>query len=262
MIDPELTRLLFFVGTFLICATWEWLLPKKKLTQNKSVRWLNNIAIISLGSVLVSVLLPIVAYQAAVYATNEGIGLFHYLSTPTVLTIVFSVLLLDFAIYIQHIVFHRVPILWRLHRVHHADQDIDLTTGSRFHPIEILLSMLIKVSIVIALGIPPIAVVVFEVLLNVSAMFNHSNGKLSSKIDAAVRMLIVTPDMHRVHHSIMVKETHSNFGFFLSVWDKIFGTYIEQPKQGHDGMTIGLPKFRSSREQWLDRMLTQPFRKD
>ncbi|MGF1720962.1 sterol desaturase family protein [Vibrio kyushuensis] len=261
MANPELVRLMFFILTFVLCATWEWVLPKKSLTQSKWVRWINNIALISLSSALVSILLPVVAYQAAVYSAQQNIGLLNQISLPITPTLIFSILLLDLAIYCQHVIFHRIPILWRLHQVHHADQDIDMTTGSRFHPIEIILSMLIKIVIVMSLGIPATAVVIFEVILNVSAMFNHSNARLYMPVDKAMRKLIVTPDMHRVHHSIIVKETHSNFGFFLSIWDRLFKTYIAQPSLGHDEMTIGLPKFRTTREQWLDKILTQPFRK-
>ncbi|MEZ9232731.1 sterol desaturase family protein [Vibrio amylolyticus] len=259
--DHELLRLVFFVLTFVLCATWEWLTPKKGLTQNKLTRWANNLALISISSILVSLLLPIVAYQAASYAMSNGIGLFNQFSIPFVVVLFVSILILDFAIYCQHVIFHRVPILWRLHRVHHADQDIDMTTGARFHPIEIILSMLVKMGVVVLLGIPPTAVIVFEIILNVSAMFNHSNARLYPSVDRLVRKWIVTPDMHRVHHSVIVKETHSNFGFFLSVWDRWFKTYTAQPKLGHDDMVIGLPIFKGAREQWLDKMLTQPFRK-
>ncbi|OIQ26313.1 sterol desaturase family protein [uncultured Vibrio sp.] len=261
MMDPEFLRLTFFVLTFVVCASWEWLAPKKALTQSKTIRWLNNIALISMSSLLVAVLLPVAAYQAAVYAMNNDIGLLNQFSLPTSLSVFVSILFLDLAIYFQHLIFHRVPMLWRLHRVHHADQDIDMTTGSRFHPIEIILSMVIKITVVVALGIPAMAVIVFEIILNVSAMFNHSNARLYGTSDKFIRKLIVTPDMHRVHHSVIVKETHSNFGFFLSIWDRLFGTYTAQPKHGHGKMTIGLPMFKGTREQWLDKMLTQPFRK-
>ena len=261
MSNPESTRLMFFVITFLLCALWEWVLPKKVLSQSKVLRWGNNILLVSLNSVLVTFFLPIVAYQAAMYAMEEQIGLFNQVSIPVFPMLLISVLLLDLTIYGQHILFHRLPLLWRLHQVHHADQDIDMTTGARFHPIEIILSMLIKIFVVLLLGIPASAVIIFEIILNVSAMFNHSNARLGMSIDKQLRKVVVTPDMHRVHHSVIVKETHSNFGFFLSIWDRWFGTYISQPKLGHNEMQIGLPKFRSSREQWLDRMLTQPFRK-
>ncbi|MGC9458293.1 sterol desaturase family protein [Vibrio genomosp. F10] len=261
MNNPESIRLIFFVSIFMLCAIWEWVLPRKRLTQSKSVRWLNNIGLVSLNSVLLAVLFPVVAYQAAQYATINEIGLFNRTSMPAFLTLIVSVLLLDLAIYCQHAVFHKIPFLWRLHQVHHADQDIDMTTGARFHPVEIILSMFIKIAIVMIVGIPASAVVIFEVLLNGSAMFNHSNARLHPTIDSVLRKWIVTPDMHRVHHSIIARETHSNFGFFLSIWDRLFNTYIAQPKQGHDQMTIGLPVFRSKREQWLDKMLTQPFRK-
>ena len=204
--------------------------------------------------------MPLLAIEAALWAEKANIGLFHWLSMPNWLSITIAVILLDFAIYCQHVLFHHVSWLWRLHRMHHADQDIDVTTGARFHPIEILMSMWIKMAIIVSFGISPLAVLVFEIILNASAMFNHSNAKLSLSIDAWLRKWLVTPDMHRVHHSVIVQETHSNFGFFLSVWDRIFHTYRAQPELGHDNVVIGIPAFQSPREQWLDKMLLQPFR--
>jgi sterol desaturase/sphingolipid hydroxylase (fatty acid hydroxylase superfamily) len=170
-----------------------------------------------------------------------------------------AVVVLDMAIYFQHRLFHAVPVLWRLHRMHHADLDLDVTTGARFHPLEILLSMAIKVAVVIALGAPAVAVVLFEILLNASSMFNHANLRLPLAVDGALRWLIVTPDVHRVHHSVIRAETDSNFGFSLSWWDRLFGTWRAQPEKGHDGMTIGLPVFRNPEQLRLDRMLVQPF---
>ncbi|KGY11199.1 sterol desaturase [Vibrio tubiashii] len=260
MQNPEMIRLSFFLSVLVLCAIWEWLTPRKKLTQSKLYRWLNNLGLIAFNSMCLSLLMPILALEAAIYAANNGLGLLNQLQVPIYVELLIAVVLLDLAIYLQHLVFHRVPILWRLHRMHHADQDIDVTTGTRFHPIEILLSMWIKVGLVMTLGISPIAVVVFEIILNASAMFNHSNAYLTLKLDNWLRKMIVTPDMHRVHHSVLVKETHSNFGFFLSIWDRAFGTYLDQPEQGHDGVKIGLPLFQSPNEQRLDKMLTQPFR--
>jgi sterol desaturase/sphingolipid hydroxylase (fatty acid hydroxylase superfamily) len=193
-------------------------------------------------------------------ASDSNIGLFNQLDLAPWLIITVSVLLLDMVIYLQHLLFHRIPLLWRLHRLHHADQDIDVTTAARFHPIEIILSVWIKIAAVMLLGVPPIAVIIFEVVLNVSAMFNHSNARMPLRLDAIIRRVIVTPDMHRVHHSIIKRETHSNFGFFLSIWDQLFRTYRPQPELGHDGCTIGIDQFRTSREQYLDKMLSQPFR--
>ncbi|AMG04561.1 sterol desaturase family protein [Vibrio mimicus] len=256
----ELIRLGIFFAVLLICALWESNHPRKTLSQSKLVRWLNNLGLVSFNSVLLSVLMPFLAFSAAQWAQTHQFGLLYWLEIPSILALVISVVLLDAVIYWQHLLFHRIPLLWRLHRMHHADQDIDVTTGSRFHPLEILISAWIKIGAVTLLGVSTIAVVVFEVLLNASAMFNHSNAKLSYKIDQWLRLLVVTPDMHRVHHSVLVHETHSNFGFFLSIWDRLFRTYIAQPEMGHEQMKIGLPLFRQSREQWLDKMLTQPFR--
>ncbi|NOH96350.1 sterol desaturase family protein [Vibrio sp. 99-70-13A1] len=261
MQDPSHLRLLCFVVVFILCALWEYRFPRKELTQKKWYRWSNNFALVALNSVLIAALIPIAAFQAAIIASEHGWGLFNLVPIPLGLSLIICVVLLDLAIYLQHLVFHRIPWLWRLHRVHHADLDIDVTTGTRFHPIEMILSMLIKIVIVISLGVPPIAVVIFEILLNASAMFNHSNGKLPLKLDAFLRKIVVTPDMHRVHHSIIVKETHSNFGFFLSIWDVMFRTYRAQPKLGHNGVIIGIPEITQGSEQRLDKMLRQPFSK-
>lgn len=265
MQDPSIVRFSFFIVIFCLCAIWEWRSPRKPLTQSKGFRWLNNAGLIVLNSVTLSLFMPVLAFQVAIVAHDHGWGFFNLLeqnaiAIPLWLEIIFSIILLDMIIYFQHMIFHRVGFLWRLHRVHHADQDIDVTTGARFHPIEIVLSMWIKMICVMALGISPLAVVAFEIILNGSAMFNHSNAKLPLKVDAFLRRLIVTPDMHRVHHSVVVKETHSNFGFFLSIWDRSFGTYISQPQLGHDKVIIGLPIFNTPDEQRLDNMLTQPFR--
>ncbi len=259
MQDPSLLRLVCFIVVFGSCALWEYRFPRKTLTQSKWFRWGNNFALVALNSFLLATLIPIAAFQAAVIAQESQWGLFNTLSLPKELSILICVLLLDCAIYLQHLVFHRVSWLWKLHRVHHADLDIDVTTGTRFHPIEMILSMLIKVSLVIALGVPVIAVVIFEIVLNASAMFNHSNARLPLWIDKRLRKVIVTPDMHRVHHSVLVKETHSNFGFFLSVWDIWFKTYRAQPKLGHDNVQIGVPEIQDGKEQRLDLMLRQPF---
>ncbi|EHK8985293.1 sterol desaturase family protein [Vibrio vulnificus] len=260
MTDPSLIRMGFFIGTLLLCLLWENKLPRKSWTVSRSFRWLNNLSLVLLNSVLVALLLPIVAFQAAILAQQHQFGLFHLLGLNDIVNILLSVLMLDLIIYCQHLLFHRVKPLWRLHRMHHADLDIDVTTGTRFHPIEILLSMVIKITFVSLLGVSPLAVVVFEIILNVSAMFNHSNAKLPLTLDHWLRKWIVTPDMHRVHHSTEVKETHSNFGFFLSVWDRCFRTYRAQPKAGHEGVVIGIPEVRNPDEQRLDKMLTQPFR--
>lgn len=260
MDDPSLIRFSFFIAGFCLFAFWETRWPRKRLTQSRMVRWVNNLGLIGLNSVCATLLMPIIAFQAAGIAAEQQIGLFNQINIPYQLTVIICVILLDLAIYLQHLVFHRLPLLWRLHKVHHADQDIDVTTAARFHPIEIILSLWIKIAVIFALGVPAMAVLIFEVVLNVSAMFNHSNGRMPLGLDKFLRKLVVTPDMHRVHHSIILRETHSNFGFFLSIWDQIFGTYRAQPEKGHDGCTIGIEQFRQPREQYLDKMLSQPFR--
>ncbi|QEO45989.1 sterol desaturase family protein [Vibrio cholerae] len=261
MSEPiELIRLAIFFSVLVICALWESNRPRKTLSQSKRIRWLNNLGLVGFNSLLITALMPILAFSAAQWAQSQQFGLLYWLEIPPFIALFVAVVLLDAVIYWQHLLFHRIPWLWRLHRMHHADQDIDVTTGSRFHPLEIMISAWIKIGAVTLLGASPLAVVVFEILLNASAMFNHSNAKLPYKIDQWLRLLVVTPDMHRVHHSVLVHETHSNFGFFLSIWDKMFHTYIAQPEMGHERMKIGFPLFRQAREQWLDKMLTQPFR--
>ncbi|WP_114764412.1 sterol desaturase family protein [Vibrio rhodolitus] len=260
MQNPDMIRLSFFISVLVLCAIWEWVTPRKTLTQSKLTRWINNLGLVGFNSFCLTLLMPYLAIESAIWANNHHIGLFNWMQLPSAIEVLLAVLLLDLAIYAQHLVFHRVPWLWRLHRMHHADQDIDVTTGARFHPIEILLSMWIKIAVVVSLGISPLAVLVFEIILNASAMFNHSNAKLPLKLDDKLRKFVVTPDMHRVHHSVIPQETHSNFGFFLSIWDRMFATYRAQPQLGHDKVQIGLPLFRQHREQWLDKMLSQPFR--
>ncbi|ELG2043395.1 sterol desaturase family protein [Vibrio fluvialis] len=256
----ETVRLMIFMLVLIACALWESNRPRKILTQRKWLRWVNNLGLVGLNSLLLTLMMPIVAVSAAHWTEVTHFGLLYWLEIPPALAFLLSIILLDGVIYAQHVMFHRLPVLWRLHRMHHADQDIDVTTGTRFHPVEIIISMWIKVGAVTLIGVAPLAVVVFEIVLNASAMFNHSNARLPLAIDKWLRILVVTPDMHRVHHSVIERETHSNFGFFLSVWDRLFATYIAQPELGHEGMKIGLPQFQQSREQWLDKMLTQPFR--
>ncbi|MFD1509284.1 sterol desaturase family protein [Lacimonas salitolerans] len=196
----------------------------------------------------------------AVMAQDSGWGLFNAVDGPAWLAVVAAILILDLAIYLQNVMFHAVPGLWRLHRMHHADQEFDATTGLRFHPVEIVLSMAIKLAVVGAIGAPPVAVLLFEVLLNATALFNHSNIRLPLAVDRVLRLVLVTPDMHRVHHSVDPRETNSNYGFSLPWWDRLLGTYVAQPAKGHEGMDIGIEQFRTSRAQWLDRMLVQPLR--
>ena len=252
-------RLGFFFGMFAIVAVWEVVAPRRALQQSKAIRWTNNLALTVLDSILVRALLPVATIGVAVSVTEHGTGLLNFIQFPSPLAFVLSILVLDLAIYLQHLMFHAVPLLWRLHRVHHADLDFDVTTGARFHPIEIVLSMLLKFAVILVLGPPAVAVLAFEILLNATSMFNHGNVRIPATIDRIVRWLVVTPDMHRVHHSIEVSETNSNFGFNLPWWDRLFGTYRAQPEAGHQAMTIGIEQFRSPREGWLDRMLLQPF---
>ncbi|VAW23911.1 Fatty acid hydroxylase family (carotene hydroxylase/sterol desaturase) [hydrothermal vent metagenome] len=251
-------RLAFFLGILIAMAIWELAAPKRRIEIPRVIRWSNNLGVVVLDTIIVRLTFPIVAVGLALLAQENGWGLFNIIDVPIWLAIIVSIAVLDLAIYTQHVVFHAVPVLWRLHRMHHADQAIDVTTGLRFHPVEIILSMGIKLLVVFLLGPPAVAVLIFEVLLNGMAMFNHSNIRLPKKLDAILRLFVVTPDMHRVHHSINPKETDSNFGFNLPWWDRLFGTYIAQPKKGHDDMIIGIEQFRTVRDQWLDRMLIQP----
>jgi len=245
---------------FAAMATWEAFAPRRRLTVGRQARWPGNLGIVVIDAVLVRLLVPAAVVGASIYAAGHGIGLFQVLDLRLSVAAVLGFLALDLAIYAQHVLFHRMPWLWRLHRMHHADLDIDVTTGLRFHPIEILISLGIKMAVVLMLGIPPVAAILFEVVLNAASMFNHSNVAMPAWLDRVIRLVLVTPDMHRVHHSAEGRETDSNFGFNLPWWDRLFGTYRDQPRAGHDGMTIGLPDFRDRKELRLDRMLTQPFR--
>lgn len=253
-------RLGAFAGIFTVMALWEVLAPRRRQGVGRWKRWPANLGIVVLDSVLVRLLFPTAAVGVALFADARGWGLLHALAVPDWLALIVSLLLLDMAIYLQHVMFHAVPLLWRLHRVHHADLEIDLTTGARFHPLEILLSLLLKFGVIAALGPPAMAVLLFEVLLNATAIFSHSNARLPRRLDSVLRWLLVTPDMHRVHHSWYPDETNSNFGFNLPWWDRLFGTYRAQPRDGHTGMTIGINQFRDPRELRLDRMLWQPLR--
>jgi sterol desaturase/sphingolipid hydroxylase (fatty acid hydroxylase superfamily) len=253
-------RLGVFFGIFSVMALWELLAPRRVLTQSKSARWMNNIALVIVNTVVVRIVFPTAAVGVAAYATEHQWGLFNQLNSPAWLAVIVSVVLLDGLIYMQHVMFHAVPAFWRLHRVHHADMDFDVTTGARFHTIEIVLSMLIKFAAILLLGPPLAAVVIFEVLLNATSMFNHSNVRLPLGLDRLLRIFIVTPDMHRVHHSHYAHETNSNFGFSLSLWDRLFGTYRAQPDDGHENMVIGIDTFRDSKQCIpLYRLLLMPF---
>lgn len=253
-------RLSFFFGIFAVMAVWEILSPRRKLTVSKGLRWANNLGLIFLNTVILRLLFPTAAVGVALFAQQQGWGLLNYYQLPFTLTIIIAVITMDFVIYLQHVMVHAIPVLWRLHRVHHADLDYDVTTGARFHTIEIILSMLIKFTTIIVLGPPVVAVVIFEVLLNATAMFNHGNIYIPEKIDRVLRLFVVTPDMHRVHHSVHAPLTNSNFGFNLPWWDRLFGTYVAQPLEGHTEMEIGLDDFRDPKQvNTLPGMLMLPF---
>ncbi|GMQ76944.1 MAG: sterol desaturase family protein [Gammaproteobacteria bacterium] len=253
-------RLGFFLGIFAVMALWEWRAPRRTLSVSKVLRWASNLGLVFLNTLLLRVLFPAAAVGMAVFAHSRGWGLANLFETPYALAVLAAVVAMDFVIYLQHVMFHAVPALWRLHRVHHADLDIDVTTGARFHPIEIILSMLIKFAAIAVLGAPALAVVIFEVLLNATAMFNHSNVRMPRAVDTVLRWLVVTPDMHRVHHSVEHDEANSNFGFNLPWWDRLLGTYRAQPRAGHRAMTIGIDTFRDPKRcDNLWGMLVLPF---
>ena len=253
-------RLAVFLGMLLLMVVWEIAAPRRRQEIPRLLRWTNNIGIVVIDTILVRLAFPVVAVGLAIISQERGWGFFNIFELPGPLVFIVSLLALDLAIYLQHVMFHAVPALWRLHRMHHADLEFDVTTGLRFHPGEILLSMGIKLAVVAALGPPAVVVLLFEILLNASSMFNHSNIKIPGSIDGVLRLLVVTPDMHRVHHSVDPKETNSNYGFNVPWWDRLLGTYRAQPAKGHKGMDIGIEQFRTRRDLWLDSMLTQPVR--
>jgi sterol desaturase/sphingolipid hydroxylase (fatty acid hydroxylase superfamily) len=254
-------RLSFFFGVFALMALWELARPRRRQSVGRRGRWPHNIAVVVINTLLLRLLFPTVAVGMALTAEAHGFGVFNAVVWPGWLVVILCVVLLDFAIYLQHVMFHAVPAFWRLHRMHHADLDFDVTTGARFHPVEIVLSMLIKFGVILMLGPPAVSVLIFEVLLNATAMFNHSNVYIPKSVDRVLRLLVVTPDMHRVHHSVKDFETNSNFGFNLPWWDRLLGTYRDQPSAGHEGMTIGLDSFRDLRTcADLRGMLMIPFK--
>jgi sterol desaturase/sphingolipid hydroxylase (fatty acid hydroxylase superfamily) len=260
--NEPVIRLVAFLGVFACVGLWELLAPQRALTVPKTVRWTANLGLVLLDTAMLRLLTPMATVAFAALCAEQGWGIFNTLTVPAWLTVPLAVVAMDFVIWLQHLVFHAVPWLWRLHQVHHADVDYDLTTGSRFHPVEIALSMLIKFATVALLGTPVIAVLIFEVVLNAAAMFNHGNIRLHSKLDRLLRWFVVTPDMHRVHHSVEVDETNSNFGFNLPCWDRLFGTYRAQPRAGQVGMVIGLNGHTDLREvAQLGGMLCMPWRK-
>lgn len=260
--DQGSIRLLVFISVLLIMASAEALWPRKKRVMQRSKRWFSNLSLSVLNSVVIKILGPITAIAAATYAVDNGYGLIAQspFPLPIWLEILIGFVVLDLLIYFQHVLSHKIPMLWRFHKVHHADRDIDVTTGIRFHPIEALFSMLYKCSLILILGPLPVAVFLFEVVLNGSAMFNHANVRLPLWLDKVLRLIIVTPDTHRVHHSIIRTETDSNYGFFLSIWDRIFRTYTAQPKLGHDDMVIGLDEYQTKSPASLAWSLKTPFK--
>ena len=254
-------RLVVFLGLFALFAAIETLVPRRARSQPRATRWVTNWAIVIIDTLtlrLLALALPLLAVGAALDAQAHGWGVMNGLELPFWIKVLATILIFDFAIWLQHLITHKVPILWRLHRVHHADRDIDVTTAIRFHPIEIALSMLLKIGLVYLLGPPAVGIILFEVVLNGTAMFNHANIKLPLPVDAVVRRVLVTPDMHRVHHSIHRREHDSNYGFALSIWDRMFGTYIAQPEKGHENMTIGL-EWQDDRPSRLGWVLALPF---
>jgi sterol desaturase/sphingolipid hydroxylase (fatty acid hydroxylase superfamily) len=260
MVESEaFIRLAAFTGVFAAVALWELAAPRRKPLYRRRARWPHNLGLLLTDVVVVRLLAPGAVIGVALAAAERGWGFLNAVSLPWWAALPIGVVLLDLVIYFQHVMFHAVPTLWRLHRVHHADQEFDVTTGTRFHPIEILISTVIKCAAVAAIGASAVAVLVFEVLLNATAMFNHANASLPAWAERWVRWLVVTPDVHRVHHSVLYDESSSNFGFNLPWWDRVFGTYRAQPKLGHDAMTIGVDAFRSPDDQRLDHLLIQPF---
>ncbi len=251
-------RLAAFAGVLSAVALWEALRPRRPRLFSRRRRWPSNLAIVALNSVVARALLPLSAVALAALGQKHGWGLLNNVALNGALKIVVAVVALDLVIYFQHVLFHAAPALWRLHRMHHADLDFDVTTGARFHPVEIVLSAGLKLAAIAALGASPLAVLIFEILLNATAMFNHANAGLPEGLDRVLRWIVVTPDMHRVHHSILPQETNSNFGFNLPWWDRLFGTYRAAPAMGHEGMTIGLTEFRDPAQLRLDRLLIQP----
>jgi sterol desaturase/sphingolipid hydroxylase (fatty acid hydroxylase superfamily) len=242
-----------------VMAVWESLAPRRMPSTSKTTRWIANLGVIVVGTAAVRLVVPVTAIGMALLAQQRGWGLLNNVALADWLGLAAGVLALDFAIYLQHVMFHAVPALWRLHMMHHSDMDFDVTTGVRFHPVEIVLSMGIKLATIVVIGPSALAVLVFEVALNATSLFNHGNVRLPAGLDRVLRLVVVTPDMHRVHHSSIVRETNSNFGFNFPWWDRLFGTYRAQPDKGHEGMTIGLEQFRDSRKLTLPGLLALPF---
>ena len=252
-------RLAGFLIAFLIMASWELVAPLRPLATSRPKRWFANLAMSALDTLLLRVLFPTAAVGVAFMASERGWGALRLVQCPGWLEVLIAVVFLDLVLYLQHVMFHTIPLLWRLHMVHHADLDVDVTTGARFHPLEILLSMVVKVGAVAVSGAPPVAVLVFEVLLNATSMFNHSNVRMPTRVERVLRWIVVTPDMHRIHHSADRRETNSNFGFNLPWWDRLMGTFLAYPSAGRMGMVLGLEQFREPDRLTLSGILVLPF---
>ncbi len=252
-------RLGFFLGILVIMFLWEVFAPRRNLTTSKTTRWVSNLGLVAIDSIIVRLALPAGLAGVAILAQQRSWGFFNQFELSDLSRIILSVLTLDLTIYLQHVMFHSAPLLWRLHMVHHSDMDIDVTTGVRFHPIEIILSMGIKMMAVILIGAPPASVLIFEIILNGTSMFNHGNVRYSQQIDFFLRLLVVTPEMHRVHHSTIRWETNSNLGFNFPWWDRLFGTYRDQPAKGHLEMTIGLDQYKEPQKLTLPWLIALPF---
>ncbi len=255
----QTVRLVAFVGVFAVMVVWEAASPRRTLRDRRATRWVTNLGIVVINSLTVRLLVPLAAVGTAAYAAEHGYGLLNVFQLPGWLAGLIAFVVLDFTIWLQHVAVHKIGVLWRLHRMHHADIDFDVSTGLRFHPVEILLSMAWKMLVVLVIGAPPAAVVVFEVVLNAMAMFNHGNVRLPAALDAVLRLVVVTPDFHRVHHSTIHRETDSNYGFNLSLWDRLFRTYVAEPENGHLDMQIGLPDYRTTAPSGLLWCLMLPF---
>ena len=259
MASENIIRVSFFFGVFALMAVWELLAPRRTLVTSRKSRWFSNLVIVFMDSLLIRLVFPILPIATSLIAKQKSWGLFNNLDYPYLLELIVGVVALDCVIYFQHAMFHMIPLLWRMHKMHHTDLDLDVTSGLRFHPIEIIISMCIKLGAVTLIGPPALAVLVFEVALNATSMFNHSNVYIPPAIDRVLRLLLVTPDMHRVHHSVIRRETDSNFGFNLPWWDRIFGTYRSQPEAGHKDMIIGLEQYRNATNLTLPWLLIMPF---
>jgi sterol desaturase/sphingolipid hydroxylase (fatty acid hydroxylase superfamily) len=259
-ISPEtLVRLGFFAAIFFVMALSENIAPRRMLSKSKTKRWISNMGMEIIDVVVLRLIFPLFPVGIAVICAQRGWGLLNYYQIAPLPSLIIGVLALDFVIYLQHRMFHVVPLFWRVHMVHHTDQDIDVTTAVRFHPLEIILSLLIKFAAVAAIGAPPLSVLIFEIMLNGAAMFNHGNVRIPLFFDRIIRMVLVTPDMHRVHHSVIARETNSNYGFSFPWWDRMLGTYKAQPQEGHDQMKIGLNGYHDDRSLKLSALLTMPF---